>query len=70
MASSYTTTCPRCGGQAHWNTDDGVTYCDEPTCREASVEYPDYRPPERRGGEGTNDPFSPTQQASKREGGE
>ncbi len=58
MASSHKTTCPRCGNPAHWNTDDGVTYCDNPRCGEMVVEYPDYRPPDRRGGCGTNDPFN------------
>lgn len=55
MASSYDTTCPTCGGKAHWNTDDGVTYCDDPLkCSSPmNVEYPDYKPPSYRGGQPT-----------------
>lgn len=52
MASSNPTTCPKCGGKAHWNTDDGVTYCDEKDCHYMDVEdhRSDYKPPEYRGG--------------------
>jgi len=28
--SSMQVRCPKCGGNAHWNSDDDVTYCDEP----------------------------------------
>jgi ribosomal protein L37AE/L43A len=50
MASSTETTCQKCGGRAHKNADDGVTYCDEEKCGEKTVEDKNYRPPERRGG--------------------
>lgn len=58
MASSVDTTCPACGGPAHWNADDGITYCDTHPCPKSKggpgsnmyVENPEYRPPNRRGG--------------------
>ena len=27
MASSESTTCPKCGKYAEFNSDDGITYC-------------------------------------------
>lgn len=65
MASSYTTQCPKCGGRAHWNTDDGITWCDEPNCKELSVERPDYRPPARRGGIAPSDRAKESSEGSK-----
>jgi hypothetical protein len=28
MTSSFSTTCPGCGGKASTNDDDGITYCE------------------------------------------
>ena len=50
MASINPTTCPDCGGKAHWNTDDGVTYCENVKCGFQGCENLDYRPPAFRGG--------------------
>lgn len=50
MASSYETSCDYCGGPAHTNTDDGVTYCENPKCRKMDAKDVDYKPPVYRGG--------------------
>ena len=66
MAGSFQTTCPGCGGPAHTNDDDGVTYCDNhgPNgCLERArsegksdvgagmhCEYDYFQPANRRGG--------------------
>ena len=44
------TTCPKCGGPAHWNTDDGVTYCDNSKWGYQDCEDLQYKPPVYRGG--------------------
>lgn len=54
MASITPTTCPQCGGRADFHADDGVTYCREPKCKAMDAEYPDYKPPDRRGGRPLN----------------
>lgn len=59
MVSMHKTTCQKCGGPAIFHSDDGVTYCDNRQCSAMICEYLDYRPPDRRGGIGTNDPFDP-----------
>jgi hypothetical protein len=50
MASTKKTRCPKCGGPAERNADDGITYCDNwADCGARVVEDKNYRPPDRRG---------------------
>lgn len=39
--STMATECPKCGGRAHWNSDDDITRCDEPDCGWFGIDDPE-----------------------------
>lgn len=33
--------CPKCGGRAHWTSDDDITRCDESACGWSGIADPE-----------------------------